>query len=205
MIRILLLSIFLVAVLAQNVAVYQDINYGGSTTNLAVGSDYASMPSGWNDKISSLIVPTVAANYWTYINLYEDINYATSYRTFGTGAFSLGIPDMRDYSFNDKASSAKVRSTLLTSTPVLTVYEDANYGGISQGFYPGSNFNLTAIGWGNRISSLVVAQGGLVTLWNSVKCTGSSIQYAALTGPSNVPTMPIGWNDAVLSFSFLAG
>lgn len=81
---------------------YQDINFGGSSLawlqSAKCGSFQASsMPSGWNDVISSVIASSGCAT-----TLFENINFGgTQFRIAKNGSAStLG-------SFNDKASSQK--------------------------------------------------------------------------------------------------
>ena len=58
------------------------------------------------------------------------------------------------WNWNDKASSVKTNGRT-----VFVGYEHANYGGSRLIIGPNQNVNLHAIGWGDRISSIIVKTG----------------------------------------------
>jgi hypothetical protein len=77
-----------------------DINCGGSAVGAYAPSEWATMPSGWNDVVSSLACAYDPATW--YCVLYQHSNYGgsslwTVYNTYKN--------DLRDWGFNDITSS----------------------------------------------------------------------------------------------------
>jgi Peptidase inhibitor family I36 len=81
---------------------YKDINFGGATLtwtqSTACGSfQAASMPSGWNDVVSSVITESGCAN-----TLYKNINFGGTTFSIGRNSSAANLG-----SFNDQTSSEK--------------------------------------------------------------------------------------------------
>jgi hypothetical protein len=94
------------ACLSDRVSIAKDVNFQGARYDLTAGTEWSSMPSGWNDAISSVCVP-----YRMKIVLYEHANF--SGRTFTIEAWnnSRGVNFFNGEGwFNDKTSSLKVSS-----------------------------------------------------------------------------------------------
>lgn len=154
----------------KRIVLYEHINYGGAkitlygaTVCMNATGQYPSMPSGWNDRVSSF---KIEENYLPDSNtppadkviVYADINYCGQ-----TEYFSIGeCPDLRNpfhfafpapaSNWNDKISSIKVASNV-----ILTVFEHINYGGASFTEVGPSNIpSLVNSGWNDRISSLKI-------------------------------------------------
>jgi hypothetical protein len=151
----------------KKIVMYEHINYGGASITLygetvcrnATGQ-YPSMPSGWNDRVSSFRIMDnddqprsmrdVAVNPDCVI-VFENINYCGRDAAFYVGDH----PDLRSiygFNWNDRISSIWVGSNV-----ILTVFEHINYGGASFTEVGPSNIpSLVTSGWNDRISSLKV-------------------------------------------------
>lgn len=83
---------------------FKDINCGGGVFGSAPGVEWSDLryrPEGWNDVISSLVVATAAS----WATLYEHINFGGDQLWVESG---LELGDLRDYGWNDRASSIRV-------------------------------------------------------------------------------------------------
>lgn len=199
---VLALSLSTYAQFPPVLPMYQDSYYQGPYFDTqCLNCGFTSFgPYGWNDRVSSLIVPSFVGNH-TWINMFDLTNYGGEFRTFGanpSGGSAL-IYDLITYRFNDKMASATVHSLLLADTPTLTVYENENYGGASIQLYPHSYSTLSNFGWGNRISSFKMSPLSRAVFWQSAgNYSGITLQYqASVFGPLEVPSMIVGWNDAI--------
>jgi hypothetical protein len=151
----------------EKVVCYADINFGGSSitfygSSCAGTGQYSSMPSGWNDRISSFKImandaqqPDPAPSS-SQAAVYEDANYCGAYQIYGISQ----TPNLSNYNtagpgspnWNDRISSIRVGSNV-----TLIVYKDAKYQGASSTLVgPSSLSNLASSGWNDCISSLKV-------------------------------------------------
>ena len=179
---------------------YQDSYYQGPYFDpQCVNCGFTSFgPYGWNDRVSSLIVPALTGNH-TWINMFDLTNYGGDFRTFGAnqGWGSAMVYDLLTYRFNDKMASATIHSVEMANAPTLTVYQDVYYGGSSLVLYPHSYSNMSLYGWGNTISSFKMY--GKATFWKFAgNYSGSTLSYQSpLLSTLEVPVLPEGWNDAI--------
>ena len=153
----------------KKVVLYEHIKYGGASITLygdttcqnATGQ-YSSMPSGWNDRVSSFYIvgndlpdPNLPPQYQVWV--YEHINYCGKKYYFLAGQEGrTNYPDLRNIAgnWNDRISSIKVGSKA-----VVTVFEHINYGGASfTEVGPSDIPSLVTSGWNDRISSLKTRQ-----------------------------------------------
>ncbi len=150
----------------SGVEFFQDYDFGGQ--RLRVNSlGYYPMPSYFNDQLSSLIV---TEGY--EVTLYEDYNQAGRSIKLGAGRHNISR-------FNDTVSSVVVKRVGETtpSTPnqkEVHLYDDLNY--------RGDRIVIDKIGYhafppyfNDRISSLIVPKGYVVTLYENYDRGGRSI------------------------------
>jgi len=152
---------------SKRIVCYANVNYGGSSITFYGSSCtttglYPSMPSGWNDKISSFKImvndrPQVGpAPGSSQAAVFEDANYCGAYQIYGISEapnltlYNTG--DLNSPTWNDRISSIRVGSNVK-----LIVYKDINYQGASSTLTGPSNLpNLANTGWNDCISSLKV-------------------------------------------------
>jgi predicted alpha-1,6-mannanase (GH76 family) len=173
--------------------VYKDVNYVGSWSSLPPGSYTTAqlVARGVADNdVSSITVPPG----WT-VTMYDGDNFTGSslVRTSNDTFLSGGT-------WNDIVSSIVVAAP--ASTAAVTVYQDCSYGGYSVNLAAGS-YNLSALqGAGvvdNDISSLQIASGYTVTLYQDNLAGTSTVQTA-----SNTCLVAAGFNDNVSSLTVTA-
>lgn len=129
------------------VTVYEHANYGGRSQELPVGRYNLQQLSIGNDIISSIKVPT-----GLIVTAYEHIDFGGKTKVFTEDTSYVGND------FNDKISSIVVELA-------VKIYEHANYEGRSQTLPLGS-YNKKQIAIGNdKLSSLKVPSGLMVTLF----------------------------------------
>jgi hypothetical protein len=151
----------------RKIVCYADINYAGASITLYGSScdttgSYSSMPSGWNDRVSSFKIldndkpqpgPEPSSEQAC---VYEHVNYCGAY----IRVVISEIPDLRSYNtgasgtpnWNDRISSIRVGGNVK-----ILVYGDINYGnylGTLTG--PSTVATLVPSGWNDKISSLKV-------------------------------------------------
>jgi hypothetical protein len=154
----------------KRIVMYPDINlkgvsitfYGPTVCQNVTSGQYSSMPSGWNDRVSSFVVqandlPSTVGPTADNIQIFSDINYCGSgRRAFGVGDY----PRLTTYEiiinskvfWNDQISSIRVGSNV-----IFTPFEHIDYGGASFSEVGPSNMpNLVASGWNDKISSFKV-------------------------------------------------
>jgi Peptidase inhibitor family I36 len=88
------------AVPRSGVCFYEDINFGGRYFCSAIGDASSRVPSGMNDRISSLRVLGNAD-----VTLFRDPNFQGQERVIDSN-----IPDLRRMGFNDRVSSYEVNA-----------------------------------------------------------------------------------------------
>lgn len=76
-----------------SIVLWDDVGYGGSSQNLGNGEQLAL--GSWNDRASAVKISGTTAK------LYENENYGGA----STPTWSSNKSDLRDYGFNDRASS----------------------------------------------------------------------------------------------------
>lgn len=184
--------------LTNQVLLYADTVYTGSSQALYPGDyDLSSLKIG-NDELSSLRIPSG----WT-VTLYQNSGFGGSSVTLTSDTV-----DLSSVSFNDAASSIKVTGPS-ASFPVI--YKDGNYSGSSQTLRPGvySAGDLT-IG-NDELSSITVPSGWSVTLYTDNNFGGTAVTYTSnsslvsindktssikVTGPSAYWTPVVIYKDA---------
>lgn len=149
-----------------NVIIYQDINFGGSSQQLAVGDyDISKLQIG-NDQLSSLQVPNGLV-----VTLFADAGFQGATKTFTADAAFVGAD------FNDVTSSIVVGN----ATDAITIYEDANFQGASQMMTPGM-YDVNSLQIGNdKLSSIKIPLGIRVTLFADAGFKGASKTFTADT------------------------
>jgi predicted alpha-1,6-mannanase (GH76 family) len=165
----------------KKVHVYQDINYSGYYSQLAVGTYTLAQLQAKGIADNGITSMTVPAGY--AVTVYENDNFGGSVKTFTGNASWLA-------DWNDRISSIKIAEV---SGPV-SVYQDITYGGYAAGLDVGdySLAQLQAKGiLNNDITSLKVAQGFKVTVYDTDNFTGTSAVYTTDTG------WLADWNDRI--------
>lgn len=157
----------------NKVHVYQNINYAGFYSQLSAGNYTLAQlqAKGVSDNdITSLTVP---AGY--EVTVYENDNFAGASRTFT--ANSAWLAD-----WNDRITSLKITDV---RTYIVTAYQNLNYGGYSGGLDLG-NYTLAQLQArgiaDNDITSLKIAPGFKVTVYEGDNFTGTSKEYTADIG-----------------------
>lgn len=150
----------------RKVVMYEHTNFKGATILLngptvcknVTSGLRSSMPSGWNDRVSSFKIlvndlpdpnPPAANQY----KVYQDINYcgASFSPVIASSEINYNIESL-DSSWNDKISSMRLGSNL-----ILTVFQHSKYGGASfTEVGPSDMPNLVPSGWNDKISSFKV-------------------------------------------------
>lgn len=164
---------------------FSDYDFTGERLKVDTLGYYA-MPGYFNDKISSLIVPSGYE-----VTLYEDYNQAGRSVKLGAGRHNVSR-------FNDRISSIVIRQVSGENpTPIpgrreVQLFQDFDYQGDRlvvdrTGYYAIPRY------FDNRLSSIVVPKGYEVTLYEHYDRGGRSIVLAA--GRHNLS----GFNDTVSS------
>lgn len=151
----------------KKIIVYEHINYGGASRTLhglscSFSGSYPTMPSGWNDKASSLKImqndqpPAGPAPSSSQAAVYENANYCGAYIIFGSTdqpdlrVLKIGAPGVPHWS--DRISSIRVGSNMK-----LIGYQEPYYKGSSVTLSgPVDITDLSGSGWNDTISSLRV-------------------------------------------------
>ncbi len=173
--------LFEAAASLNKVHVYKDINYGGFYSQLPVGSyTLAQLQARGvaNDDITSLTIPTGYT-----VTVYENDNFTGASKVFTSNTAWLA-------DWNDRISSLKIAGL------PIKVYQDINFGGYSVALGVGDYTlaQLQAKGvLNNDITSLDIAQGYKVTLYDGDNFTGASIDFTATTA------WIADWNDRATS------
>lgn len=90
--------------LADRVTIAKDVNFRGEVYHLTAGTSWSTMPSGWNDVVSSFCVP-----YGMGAVLYEHSNFGGRAYRVEARNYSVGVNLFNgDGWFNDKTSSLVV-------------------------------------------------------------------------------------------------
>ncbi|MGZ3721822.1 MAG: peptidase inhibitor family I36 protein, partial [Bdellovibrionales bacterium] len=152
---------------------YEHINFAGQSfcVNEGASSDNL-VPSGWNDRISSI---SVSGNIG--VTVYQDINYV------GQSLYiNQTVADIRSYGgqWNDFISSFSVDGGWHNPPPPpsrrgqVCFYENINYSGQSFCMSPGDqNANLVPSGWNDRISSIWVDGDASVYVYQDINYGGA--------------------------------
>ena len=135
--------------------------YGPTVCQNVTSGQYSSMPSGWNDRVSSFSImsndlPSTVAPDANHVQIFENINYCGHNEYLGISDFpdfrTLFGPAVLNSNYNDRISSIRVGSNV-----IFTPFEHINYGGASFSEVGPSNMpNLVASGWNDKISSAKV-------------------------------------------------
>ena len=168
----------------NKVHVYQNINYAGFYSQLAPGSytvaQLQSIGIADND-ITSLTVPSGYA-----VTVYENDNFTGTSKTFTVNTAWLA-------DWNDRISSIKITDI---NSAVVKAYQDVNFGGYAAGLDIG-DYTLAQLQsrgvLDNDITSLKVAEGYKVTVYDADNFTGASTDFTATTG------WIAEWNDRITS------
>jgi predicted alpha-1,6-mannanase (GH76 family) len=167
----------------NKVHVYQDLNYSGFYSQLAIGTYTLSQLQAKGISDNDITSMTVPAGY--VVTVYENDYFGGAFKTYT--ANSTWLAD-----WNDRISSVKISDV---SGPV-SVYQDITFGGYAAGLEVGdyTTAQLQAKGVSNNdITSLKVAQGFKITVFDSDNFTGTSGVYTADAG------WLADWNDRVSS------
>jgi predicted alpha-1,6-mannanase (GH76 family) len=165
------------------VHVYQDINYSGFYSQLAEGSYTLAQLQARGVSDNDITSMTVPGGY--SVTVYENDNFTGASKTF-----TANVSWIADW--NDRVSSLKIA---YIGGPV-SVYQDITYGGYAGGLDVGdyTRAQLQAKGINdNDITSLKIAQGFKVTVYDGDNFSGASNVYTADTG------WLADWNDRATS------
>jgi predicted alpha-1,6-mannanase (GH76 family) len=165
------------------VHVYQDINYSGFYSQLAEGTYTLAQLQARGVTDNGITSMTVPGGY--SVTVYENDNFTGAAKTFTANATWLA-------DWNDRISSMKIA---YIGGPV-SVYQDINFGGYAAGLDVGdyTRAQLQAKGIAdNDVTSLKVAQGFKVTVYDGDNFSGASSVYTADTG------WLADWNDRATS------
>jgi hypothetical protein len=171
---------------ANQITVYKDKAYSGSSSNMSLSQENL-VASGWNDMITSIkLGPGVLK-----VILYENINYGGSSKTIKANT------DLAGTSWNDKVSSFKI--VLMPEAPssgTVRFYWDGEYSGSSfEASGVEENANLVSSGWNDKISSIMVGSGCEVKIFENTNFGGSNTIIKTNTDFSGN-----WWNDKISSF-----
>lgn len=167
----------------SKVHVYQDIHYSGFYSQLPKGTYTLAQLQARGIADNDITSMTVPAGY--SVTVYENSNF-----TGASKAFTANTQWLSDW--NDRISSVKIADV---SGPV-TGYQNVNFDGYAAGLDVGDYTlaQLQAKGIvDNDITSLKIAQGFKVTIYDGDNFTGASNVYTADTG------WLADWNDRVTS------
>ena len=175
------------------VVVYEDCGFGGQRAVLGEGSFRNYQLGIGNDEISSIRIPFG----WT-VTVYEHDNFQGQSQAF------TGTVDCLPPSWNDRISSIRVsrRNDYNNYTDnnnsynddQVTVYRDCYFKSVSKSFGEG-NFRDYDLGVGNdKISSLKIPRGWIVTVYENNNFDGASRVFT-----HTVDCVPQGWNDRISS------
>ncbi|HPJ29788.1 MAG TPA: beta/gamma crystallin-related protein [Methanothrix sp.] len=138
----------------KRATIYEHANYQGRSQELGPGSYLMKDLKIGNDTLSSLKVPEGIR-----VTLFEHENFRGRIKIFSENTSFVGSD------FNDLTSSILVE-------PVAAIYEHANFGGAKQVIGVGS-YKMSDLSIGNdRISSIKVPQGLIVTLYEHANFNG---------------------------------
>jgi hypothetical protein len=175
------------------------------------------MPSGWNDRVSSVEV------LQNGVQIFKEPSFTGSTRTLAPGGYadlgtlnnnisSLRIPsDWRVQAYSEPgfagryitlygssigslgATFNETFSSIMVEQPV-TVFSDDLYFGEYQIFWEGPHNYTDMMVADKSISSIVVPAGFTVEAFEGENQTGASIKFT-----SSQPWMPEGWNERISS------
>jgi len=175
------------------VVVYEDCYFKGQRAVLGEGS-YRNYKLGiGNDEISSIKVPLGWA-----VTVFEHDNFQGNSLTFN------GTIDCLPPSWNDRISSIRVSrksdyngyDNSSNNDDQVIVYRDCYFKSESKAFGEG-NFRDHELGVGNdKISSLKIPRGWIVTVYENNNFEGASKVFT-----HTVECVPQGWNDRISSMS----
>ncbi|MCX4241083.1 beta/gamma crystallin-related protein [Paraliomyxa miuraensis] len=161
------------AVPLSPVVLFQHQNFGGNSQRLEVGEYDVRQLSIGNDVVTSL---RVLPGY--EVTLYENAGFSGNSRTYSADTAYIGSD------FNDKTSSVIVRRAQAAKPPVIPaeLFSDTNFGGRKQTLAVG-RYDHHQLSIGNdTVSSLRVAPGYRVTLYEHGGFTGRT---KAFTGDAS--------------------
>ena len=168
----------------NKVHVYQNVNYGGFYSQLAIGSYTLAQlqAKGVSDNdITSLTVPMGYS-----VTVYDGDNFTGTSKTFTENSGWLS-------DWNDKITSLKIIDTKIS---LVNVFQDINYGGYAAGLDIG-NYTLSQLQSkgiiDNDITSLKISAGIKVTVYEGDNFTGTSKDFTA-----DVNWLA-DWNDKISS------
>lgn len=178
----LILSLFAGLITTQHafgadVCFYEHVNYTGAS--YCAGEGTSNVPSGWNDRMSSVRVPT-----GMQVELFEHANSGGRKLLLTQDA-----PNLVTSNFNDIATATAITDF----NNKVCVYEHVDFAGTFTCFGEGqTNLNAT---WNNKISSVKIPEGLRVDLFTEANLAGNKLALSATD--SNL--VNDGFNDAATS------
>jgi hypothetical protein len=156
----------------DRICFYEGVNFSGQGFCVNDGAQVANLvPSGWNDRISSITVEG-----YTGVYVYQDINYG------GQSLYiNRTVADLRSYGgqWNDFVSSFIVDGGRPNPPPQppargqICFYDGPNFTGQSFCLYPDQQQpNLLQSGWNDRVSSIWVNGDASVYVYQDINYGG---------------------------------
>jgi hypothetical protein len=177
------------------VVVYEDCGFRGQRSVLTEGSFRNYQLGIGNDEISSIRIPIG----WT-VTVYEHDNFQGQSQSF------TGNTDCLPPNWNDRISSIRVSkrnqynnynnnsNNYSNNDDQVVVYRDCYFKSVSKAFGEG-NFRHDELGVGNdKMSSLKIPRGWLVTVYENDNFDGASRVFT-----HDVDCVPQDWNDRISS------
>ncbi len=186
---------------SQEVFFYEHPNYRGRFLILDVNTTWPNLAQmNWNDRISSIRVTDGAE-----VTIYEHPDFEGSSLTI-----TKNVPDLSwlreglSDSWDDYISSAIIGKLPLNKEAIVIFYEHTHYQGEYLTLVDGANMDdLVTISWNDRISSIRIAEGAEVTIYEHTNFGGRSLiltnSILDLTLLSEGASK--SWNDLISSIS----
>ncbi|HEX9083969.1 MAG TPA: beta/gamma crystallin-related protein, partial [Gemmatimonadaceae bacterium] len=174
---------------SRGVTVYADLNFSGQSASFR--DDMPNLvSSGWNDKISSIRIPS--GETW---EVCQDVDYRNQCQVL-----SGDVADLRGLGWNDRISSLRRVNDgrqwggAFGNSVGITVYADSNFKGQSATFRDDTP-NLALDRWNDKISSIRIPGG---EAWEVCQDADYRSQCQVLSGDV-ADLRGMGWNDRISS------
>jgi hypothetical protein len=178
--------------------VFTGANFDGSSREITgTINDLGAEGAGWNKAISSMIVERIGSvggnipppqrpePFVNSVVAYADVDYRGASQTFQLGRYSGNMLN--------GVGQRTISSIQIPNGFKVTVFDGANFDGVSRVFYYGSVQNLATEGngsWNDRISSLVVQ-----------RADDNSPAAPPAPPPPGRPQPPMTGNDQVIAYA----